>query len=124
VAEARAALDVARSDLRRAEEEEAFARLQFDRTQTLMTRGVATVTQMETVAQGLAVAEAAVAAAQSRVAMSEGSLERAEATLARPEGGPRRGRGLLRDPARAQRRGGPVHRHDLGASGVRRARRS
>jgi HlyD family secretion protein len=67
---------------------EAFARLQFDRTQTLMTRGVATVTQMETVAQGLAVAEAAVAAAQSRVAMSEGSLERAEATLARPEGAP------------------------------------
>jgi HlyD family secretion protein len=62
VAEAEAALDVARSDLRRAEEEEAFARLQFDRTQTLMTRGVATVTQMETVAQGLAVAEAAVAA--------------------------------------------------------------
>jgi multidrug efflux pump subunit AcrA (membrane-fusion protein) len=86
VAEAEAALDVARSDLRRAEEEEAFARLQFDRTQTLMTRGVATVTQMETVAQGLAVAEAAVAAAQSRVAMSEGSLERAQATLARPEG--------------------------------------
>jgi HlyD family secretion protein len=36
VAEAEAALDVARSDLRRAEEEEAFARLQFDRTQTLM----------------------------------------------------------------------------------------
>jgi HlyD family secretion protein len=88
LAEARAALDVARSDLRRAEEEEAFARLQFDRTQTLMERGVATVTQMETVAQGLAVAEAAVAAAQSRVAMSEGSLERAEATLARPEGAP------------------------------------
>jgi HlyD family secretion protein len=86
VAEAEAALDVARSDLRRAEEEEAFARLQFDRTQTLMQRGVATVTQMETVAQGLAVAEAAVAAAQSRVAMSEGSLERAQATLARPEG--------------------------------------
>jgi HlyD family secretion protein len=84
----RAALDVARSDLRRAEEEQAFARLQFDRTQTLMTRGVATVTQMETVAQGLAVAEAAVAAAQSRVAMSEGSLERAQATLARPEGDP------------------------------------
>jgi HlyD family secretion protein len=48
---------------------------------------VTTVTQMETVAQGLAVAEAAVAAAQSRVAMSEGSLERAEATLARPDGG-------------------------------------
>ena len=51
-----------------------------------MSRGVTTVTQMETVAQGLAVAEAAVASAQSRVAMSEGSLTRAEATLARPEG--------------------------------------
>jgi HlyD family secretion protein len=88
VAEARAALDVARSDLRRAEEEQAFARLQFDRTQTLMTRGVTTMTQMETVAQGLAVADAAVAAAQSRVAMSEGALERAEATLSRPDGGP------------------------------------
>jgi HlyD family secretion protein len=87
VAEARAALDVARSELRRAEEEEAFARLQFDRTQTLMERGVTTVTQMETVAQSLAVAEAAVAAAQSRVAMSEGSLERAEAALVRPGGG-------------------------------------
>jgi HlyD family secretion protein len=88
VAEARAALDVARSDLRRAEEEQAFARLQYDRTQTLMTRGVTTMTQMETVAQGLAVADAAVAAAQSRVAMSEGALERAEATLSRPDGGP------------------------------------
>jgi HlyD family secretion protein len=87
VAEARAGLEVARSDLRRAEEEEAFARLQFDRTQTLMSRGVTTVTQMETVAQGLAVAEAAVASAQSRVAMSEGTLERAVATLARPDGG-------------------------------------
>ncbi|KPQ15993.1 MAG: HlyD family secretion protein [Rhodobacteraceae bacterium HLUCCO18] len=85
-AEARAALDVARSEMRRAEEEEAFARLQFDRTQTLMDRGVTTVTQMETATQSLAVAEAAVAAAQSRVAMSEGSLERAEAALVRPGG--------------------------------------
>jgi HlyD family secretion protein len=86
VAEARAALDVARSEVMRLEEEEAFARLQFDRTRTLMERGVSTVTQMETAAQALAVAEAAVAAGRSRVAMSEGSLERAEATLARPEG--------------------------------------
>jgi hypothetical protein len=56
-------------------------------------------------------------AGQSRVAMSEGSLERAEATLARPDGGRRRRR-LLRRPARAERRGGPVHRDDLGASGA------
>ncbi|MCU4651719.1 HlyD family efflux transporter periplasmic adaptor subunit [Roseibacterium sp. SDUM158016] len=87
VAEAEAALDVARSDLLRAGEEEAFARLQFDRTQTLLERGVSTVTQMETAAQQLAVAEAAVAAAQSRVAMSEGTLERAEAALVGPVAG-------------------------------------
>lgn len=86
VDEARAALDVARSELRRAEEEEAFARQQYERTETLVDRGVATLTQMETVAQQLAVAEAAVAAAESRLAMQEGSLERAEAALVGPEG--------------------------------------
>lgn len=85
VAEAAAALDVARADLLRMEEELAFARLQFERTQTLMNRGVATVTQMETVAQALAVAEAAVASGQSRVAMSEGALIRAEAALVGPD---------------------------------------
>jgi HlyD family secretion protein len=74
-----------------------------------MTRGVTTVTQMETVAQGLAVADAAVAAAQSRVAMSEGALERAEATLSRPDGGPEEDEDCCVDPARAQRWGGPVH---------------
>jgi HlyD family secretion protein len=84
VAEAEAALDVARSELRRMEEEEEFARLQYDRTRTLVERGVATVTQMETVAQQLAVAEAAVAAARSRLAMSEGALGRAEAALVGP----------------------------------------
>jgi HlyD family secretion protein len=84
VAEAEAALDVARSELRRMEEEEEFARLQFDRTRTLVERGVATVTQMETVAQQLAVAEAAVAAARSRLAMSEGALGRAQAALVGP----------------------------------------
>jgi HlyD family secretion protein len=87
VAEAAAALEVARADLVRMREEEAFARLQFDRTRTLMERGVTTVTQMETVAQALAVAEAAVASALSRVAMSEGALERAEAALVGPESG-------------------------------------
>ncbi|MDG4648009.1 HlyD family efflux transporter periplasmic adaptor subunit [Roseibacterium sp. SDUM158017] len=87
VAEAQAALDVARSELRRTEEEEEFARLQFDRTQTLVDRGVSTLTQMETAAQRLAVADAAVAAARSRLAMSEGALERAEAALVGPEGG-------------------------------------
>ncbi len=81
VAEAAAALDVARSDLARVQEERAFAQLQFDRTQTLVERGVSTVTQLETVTQALALADAGLAAAQSRVAMSEGTLERSEAGL-------------------------------------------
>jgi len=87
VAEARAALDVARSDLTRAEEEETFARMQFDRTQTLVERGVSSVTQLETVTQSLAVAEAAAASARSRIAMAEGTLVRSEAALLGPEGG-------------------------------------
>ncbi len=87
VAEAQAGLDVARSELRRVREEETFARQQYERTQTLVERGVATLTQLETVSQSLAVAEAAVAAAQSRLAMAEGTLERAEAALVGPEAG-------------------------------------
>lgn len=87
VAEAQAALDVARSELLRAEEEEVFARQQFERTQTLVERGVSSVTQLETVTQQLAVAEAAVGAARSRVAMNAGALERAQAALVGPESG-------------------------------------
>lgn len=84
VAEAEAALEVARSDLARAEEEEVFARMQFDRTETLVQRGVATITQLETATQALAVAEAAVAAARSRIAMADGTLDRARAALVGP----------------------------------------
>ncbi|GAA5068332.1 HlyD family efflux transporter periplasmic adaptor subunit [Roseibacterium beibuensis] len=87
VDEAAAALDVARSDLTRAEEEEAFARMQFDRTQALVERGVTSLTQLETATQQLAVAQAAVAAARSRITMAEGTLERAEAALVGPETG-------------------------------------
>jgi HlyD family secretion protein len=85
VAEAEAALEVARSDLARAEEEEVFAQMQFDRTQTLVQRGVATITQLETATQSLAVAEAAVTAARSRIAMADGTLDRARAALVGPE---------------------------------------
>jgi HlyD family secretion protein len=87
VAEAEAALDVARTDLTRAEEEEVFARMQFERTQTLVERGVSTITQLETATQVLAVAEAAVASARSRIAMAEGTRDRAQAALVGPEGG-------------------------------------
>jgi len=84
VSEASAALEVAESDLRRAEEEHAFAQMQFDRTQSLLDRGVATVTQMETVAQQRAITEAAVAAAQSRISLAQGTLDRSEAALMGP----------------------------------------
>jgi HlyD family secretion protein len=89
VAEAEAALEVARSELRRMQEEETFARQQYERTETLVERGVATLTQMETASQSLAVAEAAVAAAESRLAMAEGALGRAEAALVGPGTGER-----------------------------------
>jgi HlyD family secretion protein len=87
LAEAMAALDLARADLTRAEEEERFARLQTDRTRALVERGVAAVTQMESISQQLAVAEATVTAARARSAMAQGVLERAEAALMRPLAG-------------------------------------
>lgn len=85
VAEARAALDVARADLTRAQEETTYAQSQLDRTRTLVERNVATLTQLETATQQLAIAEAAQTAARSRIALSEGTLERAEAALVGPE---------------------------------------
>lgn len=84
LAEAMAALDLARADLTRAEEEEHFARLQTDRTRALVERGVAAITQMESISQHLAVAEATVTAARARSAMAQGVLERAEAALMAP----------------------------------------
>ena len=84
VAEAEAALNVALSDLRRAEEELVFAQSQFDRTQALVGRGVASVTALETDTQRLAIALAAVEAARARIEMSEGVLERNRAALIEP----------------------------------------
>ena len=86
VAEAEAALNVARADLTRATEEQAFAIMQFDRTRELVERGVSSLTQLETVTQQRAITDAAVAAAQSRIAMAEGTLTRARAALMGPEG--------------------------------------
>ena len=87
VAEAQAALDLARADLARAEEERRFAALQRDRSRALVERGVAALTQMETASQQLAVAEAALRAAQARSAMAQGNLDRARATLSVPTAG-------------------------------------
>ena len=86
VTEAEAALAVARSELARAAEEEDFAQTQFERTRTLVERGVSTMTALETATQRLAMAEAAVAAARARIAMAEGVRDRAEAALLGPEG--------------------------------------
>ncbi|MEQ8368098.1 MAG: HlyD family efflux transporter periplasmic adaptor subunit [Roseicyclus sp.] len=85
VAEAEASLQVARFDLTRVEEEASLAQMQFDRTQTLVARGVSSITQLESDTQALAVAQAAVAAARSRIAMAESTLVRIEAGLVGPE---------------------------------------
>lgn len=79
--EALAARHVAQADLRQAEETSVFAASQFERTQALVTRGVASLTQLEDQAQRLAVAEATVAAAEARIEMADGTIERARASL-------------------------------------------
>ena len=84
VSEAQAALHVAETDLRRAQEERAHLQSQFDRSRTLVDRGVASMTQLEDASQSLAVANAAVDAAEARIDMARGALERAEAALLEP----------------------------------------
>lgn len=86
VAEARAALDVARTELTRAEEEAEFIDTQFARVQALVERGVATVTQLEDATQKGIMADSAVAEARSRVIQAEGTLERSQAALLGPDG--------------------------------------
>jgi HlyD family secretion protein len=88
VREAEAALHVAQTELSRAEEERAYARAQFERVQTLVERGVASITRLEDADQQLRVAEAAVAEAEARIEMARGTLARAEAALFAPEGAP------------------------------------
>lgn len=79
--EALAARHVAQADLRQAEETLSFAQSQFDRTQALVNRGVASITKLEDDTQRLAVAEAAVQAEEARIKMAQGTIERARASL-------------------------------------------
>ncbi|SLN20208.1 efflux RND transporter periplasmic adaptor subunit [Roseisalinus antarcticus] len=81
VQEAAAALEVARSDLTRTEEEQTHAQAHYDRSRTLLERGVASLTQLEDAGEKLAIANAAVEAARARITMAEGSLARVRATL-------------------------------------------
>lgn len=76
---------VAETDLKQAEEMAHFAQSQFDRTQALVTRGVASITRLEDDTQRLAVANATIEAARARIEMADGAIERARATLLQPE---------------------------------------
>ncbi len=84
VREAEAAQSVADSQLQRAEDDLAYAETQLKRTQALLDRGVATVTQVEDAAQKRASAQAVRDAAASNRIMSQGALERARAALIEP----------------------------------------
>ncbi len=87
VQEAEAALHVAETDLARALEDRSLARSQYDRTQTLVERDVASLTRLEDALQRLAVAQTAVEAAEARIDMAKGTLNRAETMLQVPDAG-------------------------------------
>lgn len=83
--EAEAARHVAQADLLQAEETARFAKAQFERTQALVTRGIASITRLEDDTQRLAVAQAAIEAAQARIEMADGTISRARAALLAPD---------------------------------------
>ncbi|MGJ8595919.1 efflux RND transporter periplasmic adaptor subunit [Sulfitobacter sp.] len=82
--EALAAQHVALADLKQAQETQRFAQSQFERTQALVKRGVASVSRLEDDTQSLAVANATIEAAQARIEMANGTIERARASLLSP----------------------------------------
>ncbi|PKP75874.1 MAG: RND transporter [Alphaproteobacteria bacterium HGW-Alphaproteobacteria-6] len=83
--EARAALDVARTDLTRLEQERTHAQTHFDRTRSLAERNVASLTQLEDATQVLSIATTAVENARARVSMAASGLARAEAAMIEPD---------------------------------------
>ncbi|MCK0097330.1 HlyD family efflux transporter periplasmic adaptor subunit [Yoonia sp. F2084L] len=85
VQEAEAALHVAQTDLARATEERNVARAQFERTQTLIAREVASLTQLEDAVQRLALAQSTVEAAEARIDMAQSTLNRARTMLLVPD---------------------------------------
>lgn len=88
VREAEAALRVADAQLLQAKEDRAYAQTQFDRTKTLVERGVASLTALEDAEQLLRLKSAAVDTAQSELSRAESALARASATLIGPDSGP------------------------------------
>ncbi len=85
VSEAEAALRVAMSQVRQAEEDLTLSDSNYARTAELVNRGVATTSQLEDATQLRAIKQAALEAAQSSQAMAEGSLARAQAALIQPD---------------------------------------
>lgn len=79
--EAIAARNVAEADAHQAQETLTFAQSQFDRTQVLVSRNVASLTRLEDANQQVAVATATLDAALARVEMADGAIERARASL-------------------------------------------
>lgn len=82
--EALAARQVAQADLNQARETQSFVQSQFDRTQALVTRGVASITRLEDDNQRLRMANAALEAAEARTEMADGAVERARVSLLDP----------------------------------------
>ena len=82
--EAEAGLQVAQATVRQAEEDESYTRSQYERTRTLVERGVVSTTQLENMSQLLAVKAAALDAARSNLAMVAGARDRAAAMLIEP----------------------------------------
>lgn len=82
--EAQATLHLAETELLRAEKDRDFSQTQFERTGSLVERGVASITRLEDATQALAIAEAAVKAAEAQIERAKGTIKRAEASLMTP----------------------------------------
>ncbi|WP_299610817.1 HlyD family efflux transporter periplasmic adaptor subunit [uncultured Tateyamaria sp.] len=86
VSEAEAALHVAETERARAREDHVYATSHFERTSALVERGVATITRLEEAQQQFAIADAALEAANARIAQAQGGLRRAQAALVETSG--------------------------------------
>ncbi|MDT8327652.1 MAG: HlyD family efflux transporter periplasmic adaptor subunit [Roseovarius sp.] len=86
VREAEAALRVARSRVREAQEDLTHAQREYDRSKTLVERGVASQMRLEDAEQMLGMKRAAETAAVSGLEMASSALDRARAALIEPGG--------------------------------------
>ncbi|RMH44082.1 MAG: HlyD family efflux transporter periplasmic adaptor subunit, partial [Alphaproteobacteria bacterium] len=85
VREAEANLNAARSLFRQRREELSFAESQYERAKALVEKGVASITEVESAAERLAIARAAFEAAIAQIDAARATLERARAALLEPE---------------------------------------